>query len=42
MTMTTDRYAEAFAARRPAVLLYDHRNTGSSDGELRREVNPWI
>ncbi|MDB5315202.1 MAG: alpha/beta hydrolase [Rhodospirillales bacterium] len=40
--MTTDRYAEAFAARGLAVLLYDHRNFGVSGGEPRREVNPWI
>jgi poly(3-hydroxybutyrate) depolymerase len=40
--MTTDRYAEAFAAQGIAVLLYDHRNLGASGGEPRREVNPWI
>ncbi len=42
MPMTTDRYAEAFAAQGLAVLLYDHRNTGLSGGEPRREVNPWV
>jgi len=42
VTMTTDRYAEAFAAAGIAVLLYDHRNFGASGGEPRREVNPWI
>jgi pimeloyl-ACP methyl ester carboxylesterase len=42
MPMTTDRYAEAFAAAGLAVLLYDHRNFGMSGGEPRREVNPWI
>jgi pimeloyl-ACP methyl ester carboxylesterase len=42
MPMTTDRYAEAFAMRGIAVLLYDHRNTGASGGEPRREVNPWV
>lgn len=40
--MTTDRYAETFAAQGLAVLLYDHRNFGESSGEPRREVNPWI
>ncbi len=39
VTMTIDCYAEAFQAHRPAVLLYDHANTGPSGGEPRREVN---
>ncbi len=42
VTMTTDRYAETFAAAGIAVLLYDHRNFGASGGEPRREVNPWV
>jgi hypothetical protein len=42
ITMTADRYAEAFAAAGMAVLLYDHRNFGSSDGEPRFEINPWL
>ncbi len=25
-----------------AVLLYDHRNFGKSEGEPRQEINPWI
>ena len=34
-------FAEAFAAAGYAVLLYDHRNLGDSDGEPRQEINPW-
>jgi uncharacterized protein len=41
-TMTIDRYAEVFQAHGLAVLLYDHRNTGLSGGEPRREVNSWV
>jgi pimeloyl-ACP methyl ester carboxylesterase len=40
--MVTDRYAEAFARAGLAVLLFDHRNFGRSDGEPRQEINPWI
>lgn len=35
-------YARAFALRGLSVLLYDHRNFGSSDGEPRGEINPWV
>ena len=42
ITMTADRYAEAFMARGLAVLLYDHRNFGDSGGEPRQEINPWV
>lgn len=42
ITMTTDRYAEAFARAGLAVLLYDHRNFGRSGGEPRFEINPWV
>lgn len=41
ITMVTDRYAEAFCNSGMAVLLYDHRNFGISDGEPRQEINPW-
>jgi uncharacterized protein len=34
-------FAEALAAAGYAVLLYDHRNLGDSDGEPRQEINPW-
>ena len=40
--MVADKYAEAFCRAGLAVLLYDHRNLGSSGGEPRPEVNPWI
>lgn len=39
--MALDGYAEAFAAVGLAVLLYDHRNLGASDGEPRQHINPW-
>jgi uncharacterized protein len=40
--MVADRYAEALQAAGFAVLLYDHRNIGASDGEPRQEVNVWV
>ncbi|MBW3619935.1 MAG: S9 family peptidase [Actinobacteria bacterium] len=40
--MVADRYAEVFHRHGLGVLLYDHRNLGSSDGEPRQEINPWI
>ena len=42
ITMVIDRYAEVFYGAGFAVLLYDHRNFGISDGEPRQEINPWI
>lgn len=36
-----DRFAEAFAAAGFAVLLYDHRNFGASEGMPRGEIDPW-
>lgn len=42
ITMVTDRYAEVFYEAGFAVLLYDHRNFGISDGEPRQQINPWI
>ena len=40
--MVADRYAEALVAAGFAVLLYDHRNFGISDGEPRQEINKWV
>jgi len=40
-SMAIDKYAEAFYAAGFAVLLYDHRGFGASDGDPPRQVNPW-
>ena len=40
--MVVDEYAEVFRRSGLAVLLYDHRNLGASEGEPRQEINPWI
>ncbi|WCO00274.1 alpha/beta hydrolase [Psychroserpens ponticola] len=40
--MTADKYAERFREEGFAVILYDHRNFGISDGEPRQEINFWI
>lgn len=40
--MTADKYAEGFFEAGIAVLLYDHRNLGISDGEPRQEINFWM
>jgi dienelactone hydrolase len=40
--MVAIEYARAFARAGLAVLIYDHRNFGSSDGEPRQEINPWV
>lgn len=42
ITMVTDKYAESFCQAGMAVLLYDHRNFGRSEGEPRQEINPWV
>src|SRR5512145_231492 len=39
--MYLDRYADVFAAAGLGVLVFDHRNFGASDGELRGEIDPW-
>lgn len=36
-----DKYAELFAAAGFAVIVYDHRNFGDSDGNPRQEIDPW-
>lgn len=40
--MVMDRYAERFREHGLAVLAFDHRGHGSSDGEPRGEINPWV
>ncbi|MDP3209405.1 MAG: alpha/beta hydrolase, partial [Rhodoglobus sp.] len=40
--MVMDRYAEVFRERGIAVLVYDHRGHGTSDGEPRGEINYWV
>ena len=37
-----DKYAAAFASAGHAVVAYDHRNFGDSDGEPRQELDPWV
>ncbi len=36
-----DKYAEIFANQGHAVLVFDNRNFGDSDGEIRQELDPW-
>lgn len=40
--MIADKYAEKFCQAGFAVLLYDHRNFGISDGLPRQEINKWV
>ncbi len=40
--MTADRYAEALCEGGFAVLLYDHRNFGISDGDPRQQIDVWL
>jgi uncharacterized protein len=35
------RYAEAFAAKGIAALVFDYRRLGASDGEPRQHLDPW-
>lgn len=39
--MLLEEFAEVFAAGGFAVLVYDNRNLGASDGEPRGELDPW-
>ena len=39
--MALEGFAERFSAAGFAVLVYDHRCLGDSDGEPRQEINPW-
>jgi uncharacterized protein len=39
--MHLENYADVFAGAGLAVLLFDFRNLGASDGSPRQELNPW-
>ncbi|EZQ11736.1 hypothetical protein CM19_00595 [Candidatus Acidianus copahuensis] len=39
--MYLDSFAEVFSSSGLAVLVYDNRNFGDSEGEPRQEINPW-
>lgn len=39
--MYLDAYADAFQASGLAVLVFDNRGFGASDGEPRQEIDPW-
>jgi uncharacterized protein len=39
--MYLDKFAEVFANAGFAVVVFDHRNFGASDGSPRQEINPW-
>ena len=36
-----DHFAEIFSAAGLAVIVFDNRNFGASDGEPRQEIDPW-
>src|SRR5277367_3055244 len=36
-----ERFAQAFAAAGFVVLVHDHRNFGTSGGDLREDIDPW-
>jgi pimeloyl-ACP methyl ester carboxylesterase len=40
--MYLDSFAEVFAAAGLNVLVFDNRCFGASDGEPRREIDPWV
>ncbi len=40
--MVLEKYAESFRAGGLAVLAFDHRGHGSSDGDPRGEINHWV
>ncbi|MFA7281246.1 MAG: alpha/beta hydrolase [Sterolibacterium sp.] len=39
--MYLDKFAEVFCAAGFAVLVYDHRNFGASEGQPRHHIDPW-
>lgn len=36
-----DKYAEEFVNNGHVVLVFDNRNFGDSDGDIRQEIDPW-
>lgn len=40
--MYLDKFAKAFAEAGMAAIVFDNRNFGASDGEIRQEIDPWI
>jgi fermentation-respiration switch protein FrsA (DUF1100 family) len=40
--MHLDKFAERFVDAGLAVVVYDHRRFGSSDGTPRQELDPWL
>jgi pimeloyl-ACP methyl ester carboxylesterase len=40
--MSLDKYAERFHEQGLAVLAFDHRGHGASDGDPRGEINYWV
>jgi hypothetical protein len=40
--MVLDRYAEVFQDAGVAAVAFDHPGLGTSDGEPRGEINPWV
>jgi fermentation-respiration switch protein FrsA (DUF1100 family) len=40
--MYLDAFAEVFAQAGLAVLVFDNRNFGASDGTPRQEIDPWV
>jgi alpha-beta hydrolase superfamily lysophospholipase len=37
-----ERFTRAFATAGFVVLVHDHRNFGTSGGDLRGDVDPWV
>lgn len=42
INMVAIEFARSFCRTGLAVLIYDHRNFGRSEGEPRQEINPWV
>lgn len=40
--MYLDRFAESFEKAGLASIVFDNRNFGASDGDLRQDIDPWV